>query len=213
MAPLAICWGSNLPALLQRLADLRLGELLLLRKIFARVARLTVLRDKLRRLNVLRFPIEIENLIIRPQIILGVSMAIQAPRHAVGLGDVNHRHVIDWSVATETADAPVHVRRVVVINVIDRAIEPHPLDWLTVFPAFLHRLQLGIVFCHLRMAVHACRGVGHVRLRGHFHEAVTVPAIHPQLGHVNIVRKRDRLDRLVSDFCVLRRGVIPRGAG
>ena len=130
VAPLAICWRSNLPALFQRLADLGLGELLLLRKIFTRVAWLTVLRDKLRRLNVLRFPIEIENLIVRPQIILGVPMAIQAPRHAVGLGDVNHRHVIDRSVATETADAPVHVRRVVVINVIDRAIEPHPLDWL-----------------------------------------------------------------------------------
>src|SRR5437867_6513780 len=139
VAPLAICWRSNLPALFQRLADLRLGELLLLRKIFARVARLTVLGDKLRRLNVLRFPIEIENLIIRPQIILGVPMAIQAPRHAVWLGDINHRHVIDGSVATETADAPIHVRRVVVINVIDRAIEPYPLDWLTAFPALLHR--------------------------------------------------------------------------
>ena len=110
MAPLAICWRSNLPALLQRLANLGLGELLLLRKIFARVARLTVLRNKLRRRNILRFPIKIENLIIRPQIILGVPMAIQAPRHAVGLGDVNHRHVIDVSVATETTDAPVHVR-------------------------------------------------------------------------------------------------------
>src|SRR5438477_2398014 len=140
VAPLAICWRGNLPALLQRLADLGLGELLLLRKIFARVVRLTVLRDKLRWLNVLRFPIEIENLIIRPQIILGVPMAIQAPRHAVGLGDVHHRHVIDGSVASETADASIHVRRVVVINVIDRAIEPHPLDWLTAFPALLHRL-------------------------------------------------------------------------
>src|SRR5262249_53496440 len=35
--------------------------------------------------------------------------------------------------------------------------------------------------------------------------------IHPQLVHVNIVRKRHGLDRLGSDFCVLRRGVIPRG--
>src|SRR5438093_13235548 len=113
VAPLAICWRGNLPAFLQRLADLGLGELLLLRKIFARVARLTVLRDKLRGLNVLRFPIEIENLIIRPQIILRVPMAIQTPRHAVRLGDVNYRHVIDWSVATETADAPLHARRVV----------------------------------------------------------------------------------------------------
>jgi hypothetical protein len=211
VAPLAICWRSDLPALFQRLTDLGLGELLLLRKIFTRVAWLPVLRYKLRRLNVLRFPIEIENLIVRPQIILGVPMAIQTPRHAVGLGDVNYRHVIDWSVATETADAPVHVRRVVVINVIDRAIQPHPFHRLTALPALLNGLQLGIVFRHLRMAVHTCRSVGHVRLRGHFHETVTIPAIHSQLGHVNIVRKGHGLDRLVSDFCVLRRGVIPCG--
>jgi hypothetical protein len=211
VAPLAICWRSDLPALFQRLADLGLSELFLVRKIFARAAWLTVLRDKIRRLNVLRFPIEIENLIVRPQIILGVPMAIQAPRHAVGLGDVHHRHVIDGSVATETTDAPVHMRSVVVVNVIDRAIEPHPLDGLISFPALLDGLQLGIVFCHLRVAVHACRSVGHVRLRGHFHEAVTVPAIHPQLGHMNIVRKRDWLNRLVSDFGVLRRSVIPCG--
>ena len=211
VTPLAIGGRSDVPAFFQRLADLRLGELLLLGKIFTRVVWLTVFRDKLCRLNILRFPIEIENLIVRPQIIFGVPMTIQAPRHAVGLGDVNHRHVIDISVATETADAPVHVRRVVVINVIDRAIEPHPLDWLIAFPALLDGLQLGIVFCHLRVAVHACCSVGHVRLRGHFHEAVTIPAIHPQLGHVNIVRKRHRLDWLVSDLRVLRRGVIPCG--
>ena len=213
VAPLATCWRSNLPALFQRLADLGLGELLLLRKIFTRVAWLTVLRDKLGRFNILRFPIEIENLIIRPQVIFGVAMAIQAPRHAVGLGDVNYRHAIDRAMATETAYAPIHMRRVVVINVIDRAIEPHPLDGLTALPALLYRLQLGIVFRHLRVAVHACRSVGHIRLRGHFHETVTIPAIHPQLGHVNIVRKRHGLDRLVSDFRVLRGGVIPCRAG
>ena len=110
VAPLAIGGRGNLPAIFQCLAYLGLSELLLLRKIFPRVARLTVLRDKLRRLNVVRFPIEIENLIIRPQIILWVPMTIQAPRHAVGLGDVHHRHVIDRAVASEAADAPVHVR-------------------------------------------------------------------------------------------------------
>ena len=213
VAPLAICWRSNLPALFQRLADLGLRELLLPRKIFAGIAWLTVLRHELRRLNILRFPIEIENLIIRPQIILGVPMAVQAPCHAVGLGDVNHRHVTDWSVATETADAPIYVSRMVVVNVIDRAIQPQPVDGLTALPAVLDRLQLWIVLGHLRMAVHARRSVGHVRMRGHFHETVTIPAIHPQLGHVNIVRKRHRLDRLVSDFCIFRCCVIPRGGG
>ena len=140
-------------------------------------------------------------------------MAIQAPGHAVRLRDVHLRHVIHRPVASEAADSPVHVRRVIVIDVIDGAIEPHPIDRLTALPAFLHRLQLGIVFRHLRMAVHACRCVRHVRLRGHFHETVTIPAIHSQLGHVNVVRKRHRLDWLVSDFCVLRGGVIPCRAG
>src|SRR5436309_10507917 len=146
MAPLAICWRSNLPAFFQRLADLGLGELLLLRKILPRIAWLTIFRHKLRRLNIIRFPIEIETLVIRTQIILGVSMTIQAPRHAVWLGDVHGGHVIDRAMTTETADAAVHVRRVVVINVVDRAIEPHPFDGITALPALLDGLQFGIVF-------------------------------------------------------------------
>src|SRR5947208_14441449 len=52
VAPLAICWRSDLPALFQCLADLGLGELLLLRKIFMRFTWLTVLLDKLPRLTV-----------------------------------------------------------------------------------------------------------------------------------------------------------------
>ena len=110
MAPLAICRRSNLPALFQRPADLGLGELLLHRKIFMHIAWLTVFGHKLRGLNVLRFPIKIENLVVRPQIIFGVPMAIQAPRHAVRLGDMHYRHVIDRAVATEAADTPVHMR-------------------------------------------------------------------------------------------------------
>src|SRR5215831_5655663 len=103
MAPLAIRGRSDLPTLFQRLADLGLAELLLPRKIFMRVGWLTVFCDKLCRLNVLRFPIEIENLIIRPQIILRTPMAIQTPCHAVGLGDVNRRHAVHRTVAAETA--------------------------------------------------------------------------------------------------------------
>src|ERR1700745_1745575 len=107
MAPLAICWRRHRPALFGRLHVLRLGKLLLLRKIFTLIAWLTIFRDKLRRLNVLRFPIEIETLIIRAQVILGMPMTIQAPRHAVRLCDVHDRHVIDRAVATETSYAAV----------------------------------------------------------------------------------------------------------
>src|SRR5215831_45599 len=60
VAPLAICWRSNIPALLERLADLRL-------------------------LYVFRFPIEIKNLFLRPQKIFRMPMTFEAPRHAMRL--------------------------------------------------------------------------------------------------------------------------------
>ena len=178
MAPLAICRRIDFPALFQRLADLALCELFLFREILMRIACLTIFRDKLRQLNIVRFPIEIENLIFRPQIIFGVAVAIQTPRHAVWLGDVNRRHVIHWTVAAEAADAAVHVRRVIVINVIDRAMDPYPLDRVARSPACPNWLKLWVILLHLRMAVHTGLGVRDVRLRCHFYKAVTIPTIH-----------------------------------
>ena len=138
-------------------------------------------------------------------------MAFQAPRHAVRFGQIHRRHVIDWTVAAETTDAAVNVRGMIIIDVIDRAIDPHPLDRVAAVPALPHRLQLWIVLLHLRVAIHASLGVGDIRVRRHFHKAVTIPAIHSQLCHVNVVRKRHRLDRLVADLRVFWRRVVPRG--
>ena len=59
------------------------------------------------------------------------------------------------------------------------------------------------------MAIHAGLGVRHIGLGRHFHKAVTIPAIHSQLRHVNIVRKGHRLDRLITHFRIFRRPVIP----
>src|SRR6266699_482753 len=91
-----------------------------------RITWLAVLGDKLLRLHVVWLPIEIENLIFGPQIIFRVTVAIQTPGHAVRLGDVNRRHVVHRTVAAETTDAPIHVRRVIVVNIINSAITPHP---------------------------------------------------------------------------------------
>ena len=105
-------------------------------------------------------------------------MAFEAPRHAVRFGVINHRHVIDRAVATETADAAVHVRCVIVINVIDRAMDPYPLDRVARSPACPNWLKLWVILLHLRMAVHTGLGVRDVRLRCHFYKAVTIPTIH-----------------------------------
>ena len=209
VAPLTICWGSNIPAFLQRLADLRLRKLFSLRKIVARIAWLPVFCDKLRRLHVIRFPIQIEDLLLRSQKIFRMSMALQTPSHAVRLGHIDHRHVIDRTVATEATDAAVHMRGVIVIDIIDGSVNPHPVDRVAGLPAFTHGLKLGIVLLHLGVAVHAKLRVWHIGLRRDFDKAVTISAVHPQLRHVDIVRKWHRLDRLISHLRVFRRHVIP----
>ena len=59
------------------------------------------------------------------------------------------------------------------------------------------------------MAIHAGLSVRHIGLGRHFNKAVAIAAIHSQLSHVDVVRKRHWLDRFVADLCVLRRCVIP----
>ena len=136
-------------------------------------------------------------------------MAIEAPRHTHRLCVIHHRHVIHLTVANGTADPAIHMRGVIVENVIGQAMNPDPLHRLPSFPARAHRLELRIVLLHLLMTRHACLRVRHIRVRRGFNKAVAITTIHPELGHVDIVRERHRLDRLVANFGVFRRDVIP----
>ena len=91
-----------------------------------------------------------------------MPVAFQTPGHAVRFRMIDHRHVIDLAVTTETTDPAVNVRRVIVENVIGRAMNLHPLDRLAAFPTVTHGLELGIIFLHLGMAVHARLRVGQI---------------------------------------------------
>ena len=144
----------DIPAFLQCLANLRLRELALFRPIFIHVSGMPVFRDKRRRLHVVRFPIEIENFFLGAKEIFRVAVTFQAPRHAVRFGLINHRHMIDLAVTTEAADAAIDVRGMVIINVIGRAMDLHPLDWLVRFPTRADWLELWVVLLHLRVAIH-----------------------------------------------------------
>ena len=175
--------------------------------------RLTVLRHKLGRLHVIRFPIEIKNLIVRPEKIFRMPVTFKAPRHAVRFGMINYRHVVDGAVTTKTTDPAVDVRAVIVKNIIRCAMDLHPLDGLARFPAHPHRLKLWIVLLHLGVAVHARLRCGQIRVRRHLDKTVAITAIHSQLRNVKIMRERDGLDRLIPHPCVLWRDVIPRASG
>ena len=86
----------------------------------------------------------------------------------------------------------------------------HPLDRVARFPARAHGLEFRVVFLHLGVAVHARLRGGQIRVCRYVDETVAVTAIHSELGHVNVMRKRHRLDRFVPDPRILWRHVIPR---
>ena len=66
---------------------------------------------------------------------------------------------------------------------------------------------------HLGMTVHASLRVRQVRMRRDFDEAVAITAIHSELGNVNVVGKRHRLNRLITDARIFWRDIIPGGSG
>ena len=136
-------------------------------------------------------------------------MAFKTPGHALGLRMINNRHVIDLTMTAKTTDSAVDVGAVIVKNIIGSAMDLHPLDRAAGFPAHAHRLEFRVVFLHLGVAVHARLRVGQIRVCRHIDEAVAVTAIHSELGHVKIMRKRYRLDRFVPDPRVFWRHVIP----
>src|SRR5437016_1558503 len=94
-----------------------------------------------------------------------MPVTFETPGHAVRFGHIHYGHVIDGAVATEATDAPVHMGRVVIIDVIDRAMEPDPLNRLARLPTAPDRLKLRIIFLHLLMTRHAGLRVRHVGLR------------------------------------------------
>src|ERR1700719_664917 len=182
MAGLAIFRRFDVPAFLQRLADLNLGQMFLFRPVFSYTLRLPVFRNEIGRIHLLRLPIEIGNLILRAKEILRMAVTLKAPRHAHRLRIINHGHVVDLAVAAGATDSAIHMRGVIVENVIGQPVDPYPVDWSPVFPTLADRLEFRVVLLHLGMAVHAKLRVRNVRMRRDFNEAVAITAIHSELA-------------------------------
>ena len=165
--------------------------------------------DLLLRLSVARLPIQVKNLVDRTQVIFGMTMALQAPTHRERFLLVNSIHVVHLTVAAYAAYTAIDVHRMVEICKIGDLVDLQPANWLPALPALLHGGQLRIIGLHLRMAVHARLRRRDIRVGRNIHVGVTIPAIHTELGHMDVVRERYRLDWLISRSHVLRREVIP----
>lgn len=139
-----------------------------------------------------------------------MPVALETPRHAVGLGMVNNRHMIDLPVAARATDSAVHVRCVIVINVVRRPMQVDPLDWLSRLPTLPDRFEFRVLLLHLRVTRHTGLGAGKIRMRGYVDKTMTISAVHPELRNMKIMRKRHWLDWLIPDAGIFRRDVIPR---
>jgi hypothetical protein len=59
-------------------------------------------------------------------------MAIKAPAHAMWFIMMHHAHLANITMATNAADSPVHVSRMIKINIVGSAMNSDPLDWLPI---------------------------------------------------------------------------------
>jgi hypothetical protein len=66
---------------------------------------------------------------------------------------------------------------------------------------------------NLLVTVHTNLSGWQIRVRSDLDKAMAIPAIHSQLGHMDIVREGYRLNRLVTDARIFGRSVVPRGRG
>lgn len=155
------------------------------------------------------FPIQIRDLLRRPDLRGRIAMAIEAERHAERLGVLDFVHLVDLAVTLDTTDAAVHMDGVIEIDVVRRLVDLHPRNGPSRGGAFADQRKLGIVLEHLIVAVHARARGGNVREPRSFHRTVAIAAVHAHLLDVDVVGKRDRLDGLVADPRVLGRAIIP----
>jgi len=145
------------------------------------------------------FPVEVGDLVQRAKVILRGAMAFEAPAHAVGFGMVDDFHVIHLAVAGHAAYAPVHVNRMVEVDVVWRLVNPNPGNGVAGFPRFADGSQFWAQRFDLGVTIHARLGSRNVGVGGFFHPGVTVTAIHSELVDVQGVIEGHRLSGLIAN--------------
>ena len=148
------------------------------------------------------------HLVARPNELIRIPVAIEAPRHRQGRLLVDERHLVDRPVAGRTADTLLHVDAVIEIDEVGQVVHARPVQGRVVAETGPDRLQDRRLRPDLRVAVHAGlgrRNVGKGRL---FDRRVAVPAVDPHAADVVGVTELDRLlDERIRDGDRLGAGV------
>jgi hypothetical protein len=141
-------------------------------------------------------PTHIGDLIVWPQILLRIAMAIQTPTHGQLFGLKHQGHLINLPVTRRAANTLIHVNAVIEIYEIRQPVDLYPHNRFIGAIAFAHRLQVSGVFEQHRVAVHTGFGGRNSGLRGSFHAAVTIPTVDAIVTSMMFVAE---LDGLIAD--------------
>src|SRR5262249_58258973 len=136
-----------------------------------------------------RRPIQVEDLLARPDVFGRVAVTFQAPLHVQRHDAPRQRHLIYAPVAGRTADAFVDVDAVVEVDEVGQVVDPRPFNRLAGPEALAHGLQVRAVGEKLRVTTHAGRGRRNAGEPRDLDRRVTVPAINPVVDRMVLVRE------------------------
>src|SRR5213593_3237625 len=97
-----------------------------------------------------RHVVDAEDVRARPHVLLGMTMAVDAPLHLQRLLLHHQRHPIDLAVAGRAADALVDMDAVIEVHEIRKVVDARPRDRLPGPEARAHRLEERAVRENLR---------------------------------------------------------------
>src|SRR4030095_15240893 len=83
-------------------------------------------------------PVKIGELFDRPERLLRIAVAFEAPLHRMRLCVIDGAHLIDLAMAAHAGNAAIHMRRMVEINVVGGLMDLHPFNGLARRPGIAH---------------------------------------------------------------------------
>lgn len=120
-------------------------------------------------------------------------MTLEAPLHLQRRGLVNDGHFIDTPVARRTADAFIHVNRVIEVCVVRQVVHANPFQRLARLETGAHRLEVRTVRPDLFVTAHANISRRNAGRRRCLHARVAVAAIDAVVAHVMLMTELNGL--------------------
>ena len=148
------------------------------------------------------FPIHVEDLVLRANVLFWIAVAVKAPLHGQGRGLKDKGHLVDGAVARRAADSLVDVNAVIEIDVVSEAVNPDPLNRFIGFEAVADGFEIIDIVEENGVAIHAGFCGRNSRVGGSFDAGVTVTTVDAIIADVVLVAELDGLltsDALVGD--------------